>query len=140
CATGAAPMEYNRCNPIHETMPVYRTTSGEASMTNDPQDLISIYRAANVTEAHLVKNLLLDADIDARVAEENEPLAGLSIAAPDVLVHRRDQARATTVIQQYEAKQIERVEGPEWTCAACGASNIAGYDSCDTCGAAREGS
>ncbi|HEX3658709.1 MAG TPA: DUF2007 domain-containing protein [Pirellulales bacterium] len=104
---------------------------------SDPEALVSIYQAANVTEAHLVKNLMLDAGIAAVVSEENEPLAGLSIAAPDVLVQQRDFARAEQIIEQYEERQVARMEGPQWKCAACGAMNYAGYDSCDTCGAAR---
>jgi hypothetical protein len=103
---------------------------------SDPEDLVSIYQAANVTEAHLVKNLVLDAGIRAVVSEENEPLAGLSIAAPHVLVHQRDFIRAEQIIEQYEERQVARVEGPQWKCPACGAMNYAGYDSCDTCGAA----
>jgi hypothetical protein len=102
---------------------------------SDPEALVSIYQAANVTEAHLVKNILLDEGIDAVVSEENEPLAGLSIAAPDVLVHQRDFVRAEQIIEEYEERQVARVEGPQWKCAACGAMNFPGYDSCDTCGA-----
>jgi hypothetical protein len=104
---------------------------------SDPADLVSIYQAANVTEAHLVKNLLLDEGIKAVVSEENEPLAGLSIAAPDVLVNQRDFARAEQIIEEYEERQVARVEGPAWKCGKCSAMNFAGYDSCDTCGNAR---
>jgi hypothetical protein len=39
----------------------------------DPQDLISVYQAANTTEAYIVHNLLVDAGIAAEVSEENEP-------------------------------------------------------------------
>ena len=42
----------------------------------DPQDLVSVYQAANTTEAYFVRNLLVDAGIAAEVSEENEPLAG----------------------------------------------------------------
>lgn len=104
---------------------------------SDPEDLVSIYRAANVTEAHLVKNLMLEAEIDAVVSEENEPLAGLSITAPEVLVKQRDFNRAEQIVEQYEERQVARMEGPQWKCPACGAQNYAGYDSCDSCGEAR---
>lgn len=77
---------------------------------SDPKDLVSVYKAANVTEAHLVMNLLLDEGIDANVSEENEPLAGLGIAAPDVLVRREDEARAQAIIDNYDDQQIERAE------------------------------
>ena len=37
---------------------------------SDPQDeIVSVYKGENVTEAHLVKNLLLQAGIDAHVTE-----------------------------------------------------------------------
>lgn len=80
---------------------------------SDPKDLVSVYKWANVTEAHLVMNLLLDEGIDANVSEENEPLAGLSLAAPDILVRREDEARARAIIDNYDDRQIERAEKDE---------------------------
>jgi hypothetical protein len=80
---------------------------------SDPKDLVSVYKGANVTEAHLVMNLLLDEGIDANVSEENEPLAGLSLAAPDILVRREDEARARAIIDNYDDRQIERAEKDE---------------------------
>ncbi len=77
---------------------------------SDPKDIVSVYKGANVTEAHLVMNLLLDEGIDAFVSEENEPLAGLSIAAPDVLVRTEDEVRARAIIDDYDDRQIERAE------------------------------
>ena len=77
---------------------------------SDPKNLVSVYTGANVTEAHLVMNLLLDEGIDAFVSEENEPLAGLSIAAPDVLVRTEDEVRARAIIDDYDDRQIERDE------------------------------
>lgn len=80
---------------------------------SDPKDLVSVYKGANVTEAHLVMNLLLDEGIDANVSEENEPLAGLSLAAPDILVRREDEVRARAIIDNYDDRQIERAEKEE---------------------------
>ncbi len=76
----------------------------------DPQDLVSIYRAANSIEANLVKNLLADEGIDAVVSEENEPLAGLDITPPDVLVRAADEQRGRVFIAEYEEKLIEEAE------------------------------
>ena len=64
---------------------------------DDPQDLVSVYRAANPTEAHLLMNLLIDEDIDAQVSEENEPFAGLPIVPADVLVRKADETRARAI-------------------------------------------
>lgn len=66
-----------------------------------PDDVVSVYRAANVTEAHLVKNLLLDAGIDAHVSEENEPFAGVAVVPPDVLVLRKNLIEAEEIVREY---------------------------------------
>ena len=79
-------------------------------MGHDPKELVSVYKGANTTEAHLVMNLLLDDGIEAFVSEENEPLAGLTIAAPDVLVPRESEVRARQIIDDYDDRQIERAE------------------------------
>ena len=77
---------------------------------SDPQDLVSIYRAANSIEANLFKNLLADEGIEAVVTEQNEPLAGLEITPPDVLVRSADVERATAFVTVYEEKLIEQAE------------------------------
>lgn len=80
---------------------------------SDPLDLISVYEGANVTEAHIVKNLLLEEDIAAYVSEQNEPLAGLTIVPPDVLVSRADEARAREIVDRYQERQLERASEPD---------------------------
>lgn len=105
----------------------------------DPKELVSVYQAQNVTEAHLVMNLLLDEGIEATVSEENEPLAGLSIAPPDVLVKREDEVRARVVIEQYDDVQEARADRPDWKCPACGATVLGALDDCESCGAPRPG-
>jgi hypothetical protein len=105
---------------------------------NDADDLIAVYQGANVTEAHLVKNLLLDEGIDASVSEENEFLS-LPITPSDVLVRRADEARARAVVERFDAEQIRRADRPDWTCAACGALVIGAFDECDACGVPRPG-
>lgn len=74
----------------------------------DPDDLVSVYRAANLAEAHLIKNLLLDDGINAAVSEENEPFAGLNVVPPDVLVLRKDIPAAETIIRNYEAQSRDQ--------------------------------
>jgi hypothetical protein len=106
---------------------------------DDPDALISVYQGENVTEAHLVKNLLLDEGIDAVVADENEPFS-LPITPSDVLVRRSDEARARAVVETYDAEQIRRADRPDWKCAGCGATVIGAFDECDVCGKSRPGS
>jgi len=105
----------------------------------DPMDAVTVYRAANITEAHFVKNLLLEEEIEAEVAEENEPLAGLPITPPDVMVRRADEARALGIIKAYEDEQIRLADRPEWECPSCHATVIGAFDLCDSCGAERPG-
>lgn len=104
----------------------------------DPDDLITIYEAENSTEAHLVKNILLDEGIDARVSGDHNPI-GLAITEPEVLVHRKDEARAREVVDRYDEEQERRAARPDWTCPACGATVIGAFDLCDACGADKPG-
>ena len=105
----------------------------------DPQDLVSVYQATNVTEAHLVKNMLFDEGIESSVSEQNEPLAGLPIAQCDVLVRVADEQLALQIVALYEQSLIERAERPDWICAKCKATVIGAFDECDNCGAMRPG-
>jgi hypothetical protein len=116
------------------------TRTERTNMSNDPDEVITVYTAANPLEAHFVKNLLLDSDIRATVAEDHEPLAGLSIVPPDVMVRRGDAASAEAVIAEYEEKKRERADDPEWTCPQCGESMPAVFDECFQCGVERPGS
>ena len=107
---------------------------------SDPKELISVYKGENVTEAHLLMNLLLDEDIQAFVSEENEPFSGLTIVAPDVLVSRQDEIRARSIIERYDNMQSARATRPDWKCPSCGVKVLGALDECDACGAARPGS
>ena len=91
---------------------------------SDPDEAIVVYEAANITEAHFVKNLLVNEGINAMVSEENAPLS-LPITPTDVLVRRADEARARAFILEYDAEQIKHTTGPTgsarpaaWTWAA----------------------
>src|SRR5271170_2912315 len=97
----------------------------------DPQDLISVYQAANTAEAYFVHNLLVDAGIAAEVSEENEPFAGLPVVAPDVLVRMADEKAARAIVAIYEKEQEDRAERPDWVCPKCGAQVVGAFDECD---------
>ena len=105
---------------------------------NKPDDLISVYKGENLTEAHLVMNLLLDEGIEATVSGENQPLSLVNFTS-DVLVRREDEARARAIVERYDEEQIARADRPDWKCAACGADVIGAFDECDACGAAKPG-
>jgi hypothetical protein len=70
---------------------------------HDPEELVTIYKAANAAQAYIIRNALESEGIACQVAETNEPLAGLSIVEPDVMVKVRDQARAEQIIADWEA-------------------------------------
>ncbi len=106
---------------------------------SDPDELIPVYEAANVTEAHFVKNLLVDEGINASVSEENQAMT-LEITPSHVLIFRRDEARARAIIDKYDAEQELRAARPDWICPACQATVIGAFDECDVCGAVRPGS
>jgi hypothetical protein len=105
---------------------------------DDRNEVISIYEGANLTEAHLVKNLLLDEGIEASVSEENDPLT-IPISPPHVLVRKADETRARQIIDDYQEHELERADRPDWKCAKCGATVIGALDECDACGADRPG-
>lgn len=104
-------------------------------MTNDPEDLVAVYRGTNVAEAHLVRNLLLEQGIDAFVSQQSAAFGGLPFEAPDLFVHRRDQSQAADIVARYQQSQLERSERPDWTCPSCGVSVLGLHDQCDNCGA-----
>lgn len=69
---------------------------------NDPNEVVTIYKAKNSPEAYMIRNALQAEGIQCRVAEANDPLAGLPLADPEVLVHISDSDRATKIIEQLE--------------------------------------
>ncbi|HTM54265.1 MAG TPA: DUF2007 domain-containing protein [Pirellulales bacterium] len=107
-------------------------------MSRDPQELVSVYEAENVTEAHLVKNLLVDEGIEAVVSGEHDPFS-IPITASEVFVKRADEARAREIITTYDEEQERRADRPDWVCPACGATVVGAFDQCDACGADRPG-
>lgn len=104
---------------------------------SQPQDLVSVYRAANATEAHFVKNLLAEENIPAFVTEDADPLAGLQIDPPDVFVSSAHESRARELVAAYDRQQVERAERPNWICPKCHSNVEGGFDECDVCGAFR---
>ena len=102
-------------------------------------ELIVVYKTANATEAYLVKNLLVEEGIKASVGEEHEFLS-LPITPSDVLVLKKDEARARAIVDEYDAVQKQRADRPDWVCPKCNAAVVGAFDECDVCGADRPGS
>jgi Putative prokaryotic signal transducing protein len=106
-------------------------------MANDPLDAVSVFKALNVAEAHLVKDLLLQEGIEATVTDEHEPLAGLSIVPPDVMVRIEDEPHAREIVADYLRRRETKDIAPDWTCPNCGEQVPATFELCFRCGASR---
>ncbi|MBI3838696.1 MAG: DUF2007 domain-containing protein [Planctomycetia bacterium] len=105
---------------------------------SESDDLITVYEAANATEAHLVMNLLLDEGIEASVLGELEPISLVNFPS-GVLVRREDEIQARAIIDRYDQEQVARADRPDWQCPACGATVIGAFDECDVCGVPKPG-
>jgi putative signal transducing protein len=97
-----------------------------------PDDLVSVYGAASVPEAHLIKNVLEAEGISARVSEVTAYPAEFFVE-PDVWVRRADESRAQSVLADYERLQGAQRSGPDWTCPTCGNQVPGSFDQCDVC-------
>ncbi len=106
-------------------------------MANDHGEVVSAFKAQNVTEAHFVKDLFLQEGIEATVTDENEPLAGLSIVPPDVMVRAEDEARAREIVADYLRRREPKDIAPDWTCPNCKEQVPATFEVCFQCGASR---
>ena len=99
--------------------------------------MIRLYRAANLPEAHLIKDLLAQEGIESFVFNENaQSGAGqlpLTEIYPEVWVAKdRDLANAKSVVQQFE-KSPPSPGAADRGCATCGQLNPAGFEICWNC-------
>lgn len=101
-----------------------------------------VYAAANEAEAYLVKNLLDNQGIPARVV--NEPLYAVPCGVtvdPHVWVTKADADRALQIIEQWNAEQQDRGSGDrpcDWTCPHCGEKVPGQFEICWKCESPRE--
>ena len=102
-------------------------------MSNLHEARICVYRAPNPIEGNLIRGLLESSGIDAELRGEqmSSVYPGLSdIADTRVFVAPRFEARARRIIDDYEARTAK---GRHWTCAHCGESNTAAFETCWQC-------
>lgn len=95
-------------------------------------DLVSVYAAANLVIAHLVKNLLEAEGISARVSEVTEYPAEFFVG-PDVWVKQADGVRAQAVLAQHEHELTAHAAGVDWICPGCGNTVPGSFEECDVC-------
>jgi hypothetical protein len=108
------------------------------------KDIVEVSLAANTPEAHLIKSLLEDNGIQARIVDETMYGAGpmpfdLS-AGPRIWTTRADAERARQIIEQWETEH--RTGGASsslrpWACPHCGQEVPGEFDVCWNCEYAR---
>jgi hypothetical protein len=71
----------------------------------DAEEPVVVYRAGNMAEAEMVRNLLMAEGIACEVSGENQGgFAGVGVVEVTVLVHAADADRARAVIEQHHHK------------------------------------
>lgn len=108
----------------------------------NPDDPITVYEAWDARQAHLICQVLANADIEARVASD-----ALEIGLGDlpfqhttcpVLVRRADFERAREVMAEFDARLAARKDSPrdetQPYCYHCGEPVTAGETRCPKCG------
>ena len=108
----------------------------------------NIYSARDAMDAHFLKGLLAEQDIDSMIqGEELEEVWGAvpmgETNKPSVWVNEADAARAKPIVDEYERRKIERANkgeaaaGPTWKCPRCGEQIEEQFTSCWNCNTAR---
>ena len=101
-------------------------------------ELREVYSADNIQEAHLVKTVLEEVGIEARVVGDHlqNAIGDLPAAAiaPRVWVRTEnfDQARKI-IADQHARRQSNAPPATRWKCAGCGESNEPSFEICWQC-------
>ena len=78
--------------------------------TQSPDSLVTVYSTPLPFDAVLVKSMLADEGIPGFVEDTNVPFAGLSAMPCHVMVEREHEPLARKLIEEHEAKHLERVD------------------------------
>ena len=114
-------------------------------MTDKDAELTTVYEAGSSGEAYLVRDMLLDNDIEAVVAgeySESAPIAPIT-DGPTVQVRAADRQCALKLIEQFERATIHDEDEtahsaePPWTCPKCGKTVDGNFEVCWNCEAER---
>lgn len=104
-------------------------------------DVVEVYAAADLGQAHFLRDMLANAGIDARVVGDSIS-AGLGFppvgeSAPCVWVRRADEAKARELLEEFEKVHArphpETDPRPAWRCPSCGEMVEADFDVCWNC-------
>jgi hypothetical protein len=108
----------------------------------------NIYAARDAMDAHFLKGLLAEQDIESVIeGEELEEVWGAvplsETNKPSVWVNEVDVARAKPIIDEYERRKVVRAGGEEsaerltWKCPRCGEQIEEQFTSCWHCNTSR---
>ena len=102
---------------------------------NRRDDFVRVYRAANATEAHVIRGLLEQHKINVRLFGEglSSGLGELPVEVIEVEIRVPSGYRqlARQLIDEYEIRpSAESDTANEWTCGACGEPNPATFGLC----------
>ena len=104
------------------------------------KDIVEVCLAVNTAEAYLIKSLLEDNSIPAKIIDEAMYGAGVMpfhpSAGPRVWVSRSDSERAKQIIDQREIDRRIRESNPSigsWVCPHCGEKVQNDFDICWNC-------
>lgn len=109
-------------------------------MDETDAELVEVYSAADIAEAHFLQSMLEDAGIKARVV--GDTLSGMippgEETAPRVWVFQPDEAVAKELLAEYE--RVHRRPHPDddvpaetWKCPTCGEAVEADFELCWNC-------
>jgi rubrerythrin len=104
-------------------------------------DVVEVYIAADTPEAHFLRNMLIDAGINAEVLggmiSSSLGLPAGVESAPSVVVHKADEARAREILTEWEMERRrphpEEEPRPAWKCPNCGELVDDDYELCWNC-------
>jgi len=105
---------------------------------NRSNAFVRVYRAANATEAHVIRGLLEQHDIKVRLFGEglSSGLGELPVEVIEVEIHVPPGYRqlARQLIDEYEVRPSAAADtASEWKCKACGEANPATFGLCWNC-------
>ena len=100
-------------------------------------ELIPVYRAANMLEGHLLKGMLEQGGIRVHLCGESLTSGvgelPVNVAEVDLHVPRQDAAIARRYLEAYEARGLNLSAQLHWTCRSCQEANPDAFDICWNC-------
>ncbi len=109
-------------------------------------EIVDVYTAASVVEAHFLRGILADEGIEAHVVGdflEGSTFLLPTVTQPHVWVHTNDAERSREILTAWERSRETRSENDRapatWKCPTCGSEVDAEMDLCWQCQTPRVG-